>query len=175
MESNITNIKPNTVQNGGFWQFIRREMKPRGPLLTPFNVISVPIIIVGAVILIFRFGFGLGAVTNLTQDYPWGVWKAFNVITGVAFAAGAYIITFAVYVMGANKYHGIVRITVLNGLLAYIFYAGALILELGRPWNIFNPLIGNSFGYNSILFLVAWHFLLYVIAQFIEFSPVAAE
>lgn len=158
-----------------FFRFLLQELRPKGKLLTPFNIISVPIIVAGIVILIVRFTEGLGAVTNLSQDYPWGLWKGFNVITGVAFAGGAYILTFAVYIMGGEKYHPIVRVTVLNGLLAYIFYAGALILDLGRPWNIINPIIGNSFGYNSVLFLVAWHFMLYMIAEFIEFSPVVAE
>jgi Ni/Fe-hydrogenase subunit HybB-like protein len=74
-----------------------------------------------------------------------------------------------------EKYHSIVRATVLNGFLAYIFYAGALTLDLGRPWKIINPIIGNSFGVSSVLFLVAWHFLLYMLAQFIEFSPAVAE
>ncbi len=158
-----------------FVKFLISEMKPRGKWLTPFNVISIPIIIVGVVILYFRFTQGLGSVTNLNQEFPWGFWIGFDVVTGVAFAGGAYIITFVVYVMRVEKYHSIVRVTVLNGLLAYIFYAGALVLDLGRPWNIINPIIGNSFGYNSVLFLVSWHFLLYMIAEFIEFSPVIAE
>jgi Ni/Fe-hydrogenase subunit HybB-like protein len=64
---------------------------------------------------------------------------------------------------------------VLNGFLAYMFYAGALLLDLGRPWNVINPIIGNSFGTSSVLFLVAWHFLLYMIAELIEFSPAIAE
>ena len=156
-------------------RFILQEMKPRGKFLTPFNVISIVVIIAGVIILTVRFIYGLGSVSNLNQEYPWGLWKGFNVITGVAFAGGAYVLTFVVYVMGVEKYHSIVRVTVLNGLLAYIFYAGALILDLGRPWNIINPIIGNDFGYNSVLFLVAWHFMLYMIAEFIEFSPVAAE
>jgi Ni/Fe-hydrogenase subunit HybB-like protein len=63
----------------------------------------------------------------------------------------------------------------LNGFLAYVFYAGALLLDLGRPWNVVNPIIGNSFGTSSVLFLVAWHFLLYMIAELIEFSPAIAE
>ncbi|MDZ7290237.1 MAG: polysulfide reductase NrfD [candidate division KSB1 bacterium] len=158
-----------------FVRFILQEMKPRGKMLTPFNIISIPIILLGAIILVIRFTQGLGAVTNLSQDFPWGFWIGFDVITGVAFAGGAYIITFVVYVMKVEKYHPIVRVTVLNGLLAYIFYAGALVLDLGKPWNIINPIIGNSFGYNSVLFLVAWHFLLYMMAEFIEFSPVVAE
>jgi Ni/Fe-hydrogenase subunit HybB-like protein len=66
-------------------------------------------------------------------------------------------------------------VTVLNGFLAYVFYAGALLLDLGRPWNVINPIIGNSFGVSSVLFLVAWHFLLYMIAEFLEFAPAIAE
>lgn len=158
-----------------FGKFFLSELKPRGKWLTPFNIISIPIIILGLIILYVRFTQGLGAVTNLSQQFPWGFWIGFDVVTGVAFAGGAYVITFVVYVMRSEKYHSIVRVTVLNGLLAYIFYAGALVLDLGRPWHIINPIIGNSFGFNSVLFLVSWHFLLYMIAEFIEFSPVIAE
>jgi Ni/Fe-hydrogenase subunit HybB-like protein len=85
------------------------------------------------------------------------------------------VLTFVVYVMRVEKYHPIVRATVLNGLLAYVFYAGALVLDLGRPWHVINPIIGNSFGYNSVLFLVSWHFMLYMMAEAIEFSPAVAE
>jgi Ni/Fe-hydrogenase subunit HybB-like protein len=138
-------------------------------------VISLPVILLGAVLLVIRFARGLGSITNLSQDYPWGLWIGFDVITGVAFAGGAYVITFMVYILRMEKYHPIVRVTVLNGLLAYIFYAGALLLDLGRPWNVINPVIGNSFGVSSVLFLVAWHFMLYMIAEFIEFSPAVAE
>jgi Ni/Fe-hydrogenase subunit HybB-like protein len=158
-----------------FIGFMLREMKPKGRLLTPFNVISAPVILLGLILLVIRFTKGLGAVTNLSQDYPWGFWIGFDVVTGVAFAGGAYVITFTVYVMKRERYHPIVRATVLNGFLAYVFYAGALVLDVGRPWNMVNPIIGNSFGYSSVLFLVAWHFLLYMIAEFVEFSPVVAE
>jgi len=68
-----------------------------------------------------------------------------------------------------------VRATVLNGFLAYCFYGGALIFDIGRPWNAMNPFIGNNFGYASVLFLICWHFMLYMVAAFIEFSPVIAE
>lgn len=155
--------------------FLLSELKPKGPLLTPFNLISIPIILAGIAILVQRFVHGLGSVTNLSQAYPWGLWIGFDVVTGVAFAGGAYVITFVVYVMRLEKYHPIVRATVLNGLLAYVFYAGALVLDLGRPWNVINPIIGNDFGYNSVLFLVSWHFMLYMIAEAIEFSPAVAE
>jgi len=65
------------------------EIKPRPPYFTPFNVISVPIILLGMGILVIRFAKGLGAVTNLSQDFPWGFWIGFDVVTGVALAGGA--------------------------------------------------------------------------------------
>ncbi|MEI6681112.1 MAG: NrfD/PsrC family molybdoenzyme membrane anchor subunit [Bacteroidota bacterium] len=156
-------------------KFLTSELKPKGKLITPFNVISIPIILLGLTLIVIRFARGIGAITNLTQEIPWGLWIGFDVVTGVAFAGGAYVITFMVYILNMRKYHSIVRITVLNGFLAYVFYAGALLLDLGRPWHVINPVIGNSFGTSSVLFLVAWHFLLYMFAQLIEFSPVIAE
>lgn len=159
----------------GFARFIRHELKPKGKILTPFNMITGVIVVTGAVLLAIRFIYGLGSITNLSQDVPWGLWIGFDVVTGVAFAGGAYVVTFMVYILGQKKYHPIVRVTVLNGFLAYVFYAGALLLDLGRPWNVINPIIGNSFGVSSVLFLVAWHFLLYMIAEAIEFSPAVAE
>jgi Ni/Fe-hydrogenase subunit HybB-like protein len=158
-----------------FWKFIAGELKPKGKFLTPFNIISVPVMIAGLIIIVIRFWKGLGEVTNLTQEVPWGLWIGFDVVTGVAFAGGAYVLTFMVYILNMKQYHSLVRVTVLNGFLAYVFYAGALLLDLGRPWNVINPIIGNSFGTSSVLFLVAWHFLLYRMAQLLEFSPAIAE
>lgn len=150
-------------------------LRPHGKIFTPFNMISIPIITLGIALIVIRFAKGLGSITNLTQEVPWGLWIGFDVVTGVAFAGGAYVVTFMVYILNIQKYKPIVRITVLNGFLAYVFYAGALLLDLGKPWNVINPIIGNSFGVSSVLFLVAWHFLLYMIAELIEFSPAIAE
>jgi Ni/Fe-hydrogenase subunit HybB-like protein len=158
-----------------FFNFLVRELRPRPPFVTTFNVLSIPIVLVGLAILAVRFTQGLGSVTNLNQEFPWGFWIGFDVVSGVALAGGAYVVTFVVYVLKVERYHPIVRVTVLNGFLAYVFYAGGLVLDLGKPWNIINPIIGNSFGFNSVLFLVAWHFVLYMVAEFIEFSPAIAE
>ena len=170
-------VNPISKDNDGksIWRFLVSEFKPKGKLLTPFNIISIPIMLLGLVLIVIRFWKGIGSITNLTQDVPWGLWIGFDVVTGVAFAGGAYVLTFMVYILNMHKYHSIVRVTVLNGFLAYVFYAGALLLDLGRPWNVINPIIGNNFGTSSVLFLVAWHFLLYMIAQLIEFSPTIAE
>src|SRR5665647_2661179 len=166
-----------SAENDGksIFKFLFRELKPKGKWLTPFNIISIPIIFLGIGLIVIRFWKGIGAITNLSQEIPWGLWIGFDVVTGVAFAGGAYVITFMVYIMNMKKYQSIVRVTVLNGFLAYLFYAGALLLDLGRPWNVINPIIGNNFGVSSVLFLVAWHFLLYMLAKLIEFSPAIAE
>jgi Ni/Fe-hydrogenase subunit HybB-like protein len=173
--NNTANILAKDNDGQPIWKFLISEFKPRGKFLTPFNIISIPIMLLGLTLIVIRFWKGLGSITNLTQEVPWGLWIGFDVVTGVAFAGGAYVLTFMVYILNMHKYHSIVRITVLNGFLAYVFYAGALLLDLGRPWNVINPIIGNNFGTSSVLFLVAWHFLLYMIAQLIEFSPAIAE
>jgi len=182
MKSNVTPMPipgmpaaPDTGTLKGFLRFLAQELKPRGKILTPFNVVTGIIILGGIAIIAVRFARGLGAVTNLSQAYPWGIWIGFDVVTGVAFAGGAYILTFAVHILKVKKYEPIVRATVLNGFLAYVFYSGALLLDLGRPWNVVNPIIGNAFGYGSVLFLVAWHFLLYTLVLFVEISPAIAD
>jgi len=172
---NETATTPQIKNVKDLWIFIRGELKPKGKIFTTFNVISFPIIVLGAALILFRLVKGLGAVTNLSQEFPWGIWIGFDVMVGVAFAGGAYILTFVVYILRSEKYHPVVRATVLNGFLAYVFYAGAIFLDLGRWWNIVNPIFGNKFGVNSVLFLVSWHFLLYMISLFIEFSPTVAE
>ncbi|MBU0559922.1 MAG: Ni/Fe-hydrogenase cytochrome b subunit [Bacteroidetes bacterium] len=157
------------------YKFILSELKPKSKIITHFNVIAFIIIAIGAVLIVLRFVKGLGAVTNLSQEYPWGIWIGFDVITGVAFAGGAYSLCFIVYILGDKKYKPIIRVTVLNGFLAYVFYAGALLLDLGKPWNVINPIIGNSFGVSSVMFLVAWHFMLYMLTELVEISPAFAE
>jgi Ni/Fe-hydrogenase subunit HybB-like protein len=157
------------------WSFMLRELKPKGKLLTPFNVISGVLILLAAGLLAVRFVKGLGAITNLSQDFPWGLWIGYDVMTGVAIAGGGYVLTFMVYVLHLERYHPIIRVTVLNAFLGYVFAAGSLLLDLGRPWNIMNPMIGKGFGVSSVLFLVAWHFFLYALMALVEFSPAVAE
>lgn len=162
------------MDNKNIIKFLAGEFKPRG-YITPFNIISIPVIITGLIIIAYRFLYGLGSVTNLSQEYPWGIWISFDVVTGVAFAGGAYVLVFIVHILNVEKYKPIARVTVLNGFLAYLFYSAALFLDLGRPLKIINVIIGNDYGVSSVLFLVGWHFLLYKLALLMEFSPAVAE
>lgn len=160
---------------GDFMRFLLREMRPKGPILTPFNVITAPIMALGVGLILYRLVHGLGAVVGEAPGFPWGIWIGFNVMTGVAFAGGAYVLTFIVYILRNEHFHPIVRETVLNGFLAYLFYASVIFIDCARWWNIYNPLIGNRFGVNAVLFLIAWHFFLYMLTELVEFSPAIAE
>src|SRR3972149_5934208 len=104
-----------------FGRFLLSEMKPKGKIVTPFNVFASLVLSVAGVLLTIRFTQGLESTTNLSQEFPWGIWIGFDVITGVAFAGGAYVITFMVYILRLEKYHPIVRLTVLNGFPASLF------------------------------------------------------
>jgi Ni/Fe-hydrogenase subunit HybB-like protein len=142
--------------------------------LTSFNLISVIIIAFGLVISILRFTGGLGTVTNLTNDNPWGVWIGFDLLVGVALAAGGYVTSAAVYIFGMKKYHSAVRPAVLTGFIGYALVVVALHYDVGRPWRLPYPFIKQQ-GTTSLLFEVAACVALYLSVLFLESVPAALE
>jgi hypothetical protein len=78
-------------------------------LATPFNFIALIILCIGLPITWIRFTQGIGPVTNLTHDYPWGLWIGFDVLCGVALAAGGYCIASAVHIFGLKQYRHLDR------------------------------------------------------------------
>lgn len=142
--------------------------------LTPFNVVSGLIILVGLVVTVLRFGLGLGAVTNLSDDNPWGIWISFDLLVGVALAAGGYVTSAAVYLFGLKKYHSAVRPAVLTGFLGYALVVVALTYDVGRPWRLPYPFIMQQ-GTTSLLFEVAACVALYLTVLFLEFLPAPLE
>jgi Ni/Fe-hydrogenase subunit HybB-like protein len=142
--------------------------------LTPFNVVTGTIIIVGLVLSVLRFTMGLGAVTNLTDDNAWGLWIGFDLLVGVALAAGGYVTSAAVYLLGMKKFHSAVRPAVLTGFLGYALVVFALSYDVGRPWRLPYPFIMQQ-GTTSLLFEVAGCVALYLTVLFLEFVPAAME
>jgi Ni/Fe-hydrogenase subunit HybB-like protein len=141
---------------------------------TPFNVIAGIIIIVGCVITVLRFTGGLGAVTNLDDNYPWGIWIGFDLLAGVALAAGGYVTSASVYIFGMKRYHSAVRPAILTGFLGYALVVVALHYDVGRPWRLPYPFIMQQ-GTTSLLFEVAACVALYLTVLFIEFTPAPLE
>lgn len=143
-------------------------------LFTPFNVIAGFIIIIGTVITILRFTGGLAAVTNLSDNNPWGLWIGFDLLVGVALAAGGFVTSAAVYLFGMKKYHSAVRPAVLTGFLGYALVVFALHYDVGRPWRLPYPFIIQS-GTTSLLFEVGACVALYLTVLFLEFTPAPLE
>lgn len=142
--------------------------------LTPFNIITSIILAGGAVILGIRFTQGLEATTNLSHNYPWGIWIGFDVMSGVALAAGGFVTSTAVYIFGLKEYKPVVRAALLTGFLGYFLVVLGLLADLGRPWRLPYAFI-KSAGPTSPLFEVALCVSLYLTVLFIESTPAALE
>ncbi len=142
--------------------------------LTPFNVISTLIILGGLPLVYLRFTGGLGAVSNLDNTNPWGFWIGFDLLTGVALAAGGYVTAAAVEIFGMKKYHAAVRPAILTGFLGYSLVVFALLFDVGRPWRLPYPFFVSQ-GVTSIMFEVGACVALYLTVLFLEFSPAALE
>jgi Ni/Fe-hydrogenase subunit HybB-like protein len=146
----------------------------RRSLFTPVNVVAGIIVLLGLIITFLRFTKGLGAVTNLSDYNPWGLWIGFDLLCGVALAAGGYVTSAAVYIFGLKKYHSAVRPAILTGFLGYALVVLALNYDVGRPWRLPYPFIIQQ-GTTSVLFEVGACVLLYLIVLFVEFTPSALE
>jgi Ni/Fe-hydrogenase subunit HybB-like protein len=142
--------------------------------ITPFNVIAAIILAVGIPLIILRFVKGLGATTNLTHVNPWGLWIGFDVVTGVALAAGGYVVSSSVYLFGMKEYKPLVRPALLTGFIGYALVVVGLIIDLGKPWNMYVPFL-QSPGVTSPLFEIALCVSLYLTVLFIESTPAAFE
>ena len=143
-------------------------------LVTPLNGLVALILATGVPIMIYRFVYGLASTTNLSQTSPWGLWIGFDMLSGIALAAGGYTVATAVYIFRLEKYHAVVRPAVLTGFLGYLFAVLGLLLDLGSPWRLPVPLV-YSFGTVSVMFEVAWCISCYLVVLAFEFTPPVFE
>jgi Ni/Fe-hydrogenase subunit HybB-like protein len=138
-----------------------------------WRLVFLAITATGAVALVLRFTQGLGAVTNLSDAFPWGLWIGFDMLCGIGLAAGAFTICAVVTIFNLKQYAAIIRPTVLTGLLGYIFAIVALLVDLGQPHRIWHAMI--MWNPRSVMFEVAWCVMLYTTVLALEFSPVVFE
>jgi Ni/Fe-hydrogenase subunit HybB-like protein len=127
----------------------------------------------GIVFLMGRFFFGLGAVTNLNNQYPWGLWIGVDVAAGVALAAGGFTTAALGHVMHREEYAAIVRPALLTAMLGYTFVAFGVFVDIGRWYFIWHPLI--MWNGNSALFEVGICVMIYLSVLYIEFLPIVTE
>jgi Ni/Fe-hydrogenase subunit HybB-like protein len=140
---------------------------------TPNTVGLVLFMIIGLAVVIYRMTQGLGAATNLNDTYPWGLWLGFDVLGGVAMAAGGFIIAAAIYLFNWKKYKPIGRPAILTAFLGYLMAVIALFFDIGHPFRLWHPSI--MWQVHSVMWVVAIHVILYTTTLAIESSPMLFE
>ncbi|MBM7854836.1 Ni/Fe-hydrogenase subunit HybB-like protein [Desulfohalotomaculum tongense] len=141
--------------------------------LTPTRVLLFILAGMAAAIALWRLIVGLGPTTNLNDQWPWGLWIGFDVLTGVALAGGGYSTALIVHILHINKFNEIGRSAMLTSMLGYLLVMAGLFLDIGQWFNFWRPFV--SWGYHSVLFEVFWCVSLYTTIQVIEFGEILTE
>jgi Ni/Fe-hydrogenase subunit HybB-like protein len=145
----------------------------RIPRLTFWTSVFWLVIVAGLVSTFVRFTQGLGGSTNLSDQFPWGLWIGFDILCGVGLASGGFVVAATVYLFNLEDYRPILRPAILTAFLGYIFVIFALMYDLGRPWNVWHPII--MWNPHSVMFEVGWCVMLYTAVLALEFSPLVFE
>jgi len=146
-----------------------------GKLVTPLTLILAALVAIAGVILLLRFVFGLGAVTNINDGYTWGIWVVYDVVIGSAFACGGYSVALLVYIFNKGEYHPLVRPALLASLFGYTLAGAGVMFDLGRYWNFWHIFWPGYAQTGSVMFEVAVCITAYIIVMWIEFSPAFLE
>jgi Ni/Fe-hydrogenase subunit HybB-like protein len=120
-----------------------------------------------------RVYYGLGASTNLSDKFPWGIWIGFDILCGVGLAAGGFTLVAVVHIFNIEKYKPVLRPSILTAFLGYVLVVFALLFDLGRPDRVWHPLI--MWNPHSVMFEVGWCVTLYTTVLFLEFVPTVFE
>jgi Ni/Fe-hydrogenase subunit HybB-like protein len=148
-------------------------MKQLMKKLTFWRSIFILLLGLGVYTTYMRYTHGLGAVTNLSDEFPWGLWIGFDILCGVGLAAGGFTIAATVYIFNIKQFRPILRPTILTAFLGYLLVIAALMYDLGRPDRIWHAII--MWNPHSVMFEVAWCVMLYTTVLALEFSPVVFE
>ncbi|WP_020676594.1 hypothetical protein [Geopsychrobacter electrodiphilus] len=143
-------------------------------LRNKFNWLLCIIFAIGIPLIIYRFLFGLGAVTHSSYDYPWGLFLSFGLFCMVPLSASGFMLGTTVEIFGRHDFEPIERLALLNGLLGYLFAVVYLLVDLGQPWRLSYPMI-YAWGPAAVLFLVGWHVAIYLSVQMAEVSTAFFE
>jgi Ni/Fe-hydrogenase subunit HybB-like protein len=148
------------------------ESKPLGGkiITTPFLVFAA-LAVIAFLLLIKRFIYGLGSVTSLSDGYPWGIWIAYDVVTGTAIACGGYAMALLVYIFNKREYYPLVRPALMAAMFGYTLAGISIFFDVGRYWQAYNLFLPRFSQLNSVMFEVALCVTLYIFILWIEFSP----
>jgi Ni/Fe-hydrogenase subunit HybB-like protein len=140
-----------------------------GTLMTPSYMLILALAVLGAVVMVWRFLHGLGDSANMNDGYPWGLWIAFDVVTGTALGAGGYAMALLIYILNGNQYHPLIRPAMVTTALGYSIAGLSIVLDLGRWWNVWRiPISFSQWNLNSALLEVALCVMLYTVVAWLE-------
>jgi Ni/Fe-hydrogenase subunit HybB-like protein len=148
-------------------------MKMTFPKITFWRIALVITLLFGAYATYVRIFGGLGAATNLSDEFPWGIWIGFDILCGVMLAAGGFTLMAGVHILNIKKYKPIARPALLTAFLGYLLVIGALMFDLGKPWNVFRVMF--TWQPRSVMFEVGWCVMLYTTVLALEFAPIVFE
>jgi Ni/Fe-hydrogenase subunit HybB-like protein len=143
------------------------------PKLTVWRAIFAAIMLSGLYATYLRIFKGLAGSTNLSDQFPWGIWIGFDVMCGVGLAAGGFTLVAIVHIFNIEKYRPVLRPAILTAFLGYVLVVVGLLYDLGRPDRLWHPLV--MWNPHSVMFEVAWCVTLYSTVLFLEFIPVVFE
>ncbi len=146
-----------------------------GRLLTPTFIVLLGLVVIGAIVVLQRLIFGLAAVTNLSDGYPWGIWIAIDLIVGTALGCGGFVTAFLVYILNRGRYHPMVRAALITSLFGYSLGGLAVMFDLGRWWQGYNIMLPWLFNANSVLLETALCIFCYILVLLVEFAPAFLE
>jgi Ni/Fe-hydrogenase subunit HybB-like protein len=140
---------------------------------TPGVVVLGFLAAAGLAVIVARYIGGIGYVSNLTTARPWGLWIGVDVASGVALAAGGFTTAFLAHILGRHYYEPVVRPALLTAMLGYTFVVLGLLVDIGRSWAIWKPML--HWNPTSVLFEVAMCVMFYLNVLYIEFIPILTE
>ena len=140
---------------------------------TPGVLVLTVFMAAGAAAVLARFIGGIGYVSNLSTARPWGIWIGVDVASGVALAAGGFTTAFLAHILGRHYYEPVARPALLTAMLGYTFVVLGLIVDIGRSWAIWKPMV--YWNFHSVLFEVAMCVMFYLNVLYIEFIPIVVE
>ncbi|MDP3501094.1 MAG: Ni/Fe-hydrogenase cytochrome b subunit [Myxococcales bacterium] len=146
-----------------------------GKLVTPVTLSLLVMVIAMLAVLGVRFVYGLGATTNMNQGYPWGLWIAWDVVTGSALAGGGFATALLVYILNRGEYHPLIRPALVAALLGYLQAGFSVMFDLGRWWDFWHIFWPGYAQVNSVLFEVAICISAYILIMMLELMPVVLE
>ena len=146
-----------------------------GNLINAATLVCGVLIAILAAILLVRFVFGIGAVTNVNDGYSWGIWVVVDVMIGSALACGGFSVALLVYIFNKGDYHPLIRPALLASLFGYTLAGSGIFFDLGRWWNFWHIFWPSYVNANSVMFEVAACVTAYIVVMWIEFAPVFLE